>query len=399
MCDAPHARFRDRLTLLSTDALLTRAITELGSQRGWWADLAWSRMSGRFKPHAAAFGEFLFEHHGPPQSICHVEAFDTRPAPADIDAPCARTAAGWLRVTRFPSDAALPALPSVLAAPGRATVVRYHPRHRCTIRFEQDERTLFAKVYAVNRGERLHRAGLALWEAARRGQIELGVAEPERWEPHTRTLWQHKLAGEPVRDRLSGPDGPLLTHRIGRAVASLSRAQLQADDVDVFDGPAQMLRSRRHGTELSRQVPRLAGPTTELLQRLAALHAGSAPREPRPIHGAPHPNQWLEDGPRLGLLDFDRLSVGDPELDAGVFLGDLETDGSLKNSVTRMANSFFAGYESVAGSLHRGLVLAYRVHQQLTTSLRAARAVRPDGDWRAEKKLHRAIHCLKEGLS
>ena len=176
MCDAPHARFRDRLTLLSTDALLTRAITELGSPRGWWADLAWSRMSGRFKPHAAAFGEFLFEHHGPPQSICRVEAFDTRPAPADIDAPCARTAAGWLRVTRFPSDAALPALPSVLAAPGRATVVRYHPRHRCTIRFEQDERTLFAKVYAVNRGERLHRAGLTLWEAASRGQLELGVA-------------------------------------------------------------------------------------------------------------------------------------------------------------------------------------------------------------------------------
>src|SRR5204863_294357 len=69
MCDAPHARYRDRLTLLSTDALLTRAITELGSPRGWWADLAWSRMSGRFKPHAAAFGEFLFEHHAPPQSI------------------------------------------------------------------------------------------------------------------------------------------------------------------------------------------------------------------------------------------------------------------------------------------------------------------------------------------
>src|SRR5207247_3420973 len=124
MCDAPHARFRDRLTLLSTDALLTRAITELGSQRGWWADLAWSRMSGRFKPHAAAFGEFLFEHHGPPQSICHVEAFDTRPAPDYIDGTWARPAAGGLRVRRFQCVVALSALPSFLIETRCAICVR-----------------------------------------------------------------------------------------------------------------------------------------------------------------------------------------------------------------------------------------------------------------------------------
>src|SRR5437762_2185806 len=291
MCDSPHARYRDRLTLLSTDALLTQAITEVGSQRGWWPDLAWSRMSGRFEPHAAAFGEFLFEHHGPPQSICRVEAFDTRRTPTDRDAPCVQTRAGWLRVTRFPSDAELPALPSVLAAPGRATVVRYRPGLRCTIRFEQDERTLFAKVYAGHQGRRVHRAGIALWEAASRGQIDLGVAEPERWESRTRTLWQHKLAGEPVRDRLSGADGPLLTHRMGRALASLTRARLPVVEADVLDGAAQMLRSQRHGTELSRLVPWLAGLIGQLLQRLAALHAKPAPKEPRPIHGAPHPDQ------------------------------------------------------------------------------------------------------------
>jgi Phosphotransferase enzyme family len=406
MCDAPHARYRDRLRLLSADAPLTRAITELGSQRGWWPDLAWSRMSDRFEPHAAAFGDFLFEHHGPPQSICRVEAFDTRPAPAHVDAPCAHTDAGWLRVRRFPCDDALPALPSVLAEPGRATVVRYHPGRRCTIRFEQRDRTMFAKVYAINRGERVHRAGLALWEAAGRGKLELDVARPERWEPHTRTLWQHNLAGTPVSDRLRGADGPRLTHRIGRALASLTRAQLQAgnvnvavDMVDVLDGRAQMRRSERHGTELSRQVPRLAGLTTELLERLAALHAAAASGEPRPIHGAPHPAQWLEDGPRLGLVDFDRLSLGDPEMDAGIFLGDLEADGSLKHSVTPLATSFLAGYQSVAGRLDPRLVLAWRMHQQLSRALRAARAVRPDGDGRAERKLRRAIKALSEGAS
>ena len=54
MCDSPHARYRDRLTLLGTDAPLTRAIAGLGSLRGWRPDLAWSRMSERFASRAAA---------------------------------------------------------------------------------------------------------------------------------------------------------------------------------------------------------------------------------------------------------------------------------------------------------------------------------------------------------
>lgn len=394
MCDSPHAHYRARLTLLSTDTLLTQAITDLGSDRGWWGDLSWSRMSARFAPDRPAFGDFLFAHDGPPQVICRVEAFQVRPAPIECDAPCVHTSAGWLRVTPFPSDARLNTLRSVLAAPGRATVVRYHPGSRCTIRFEQDGHTLFAKVYADSRGERVHDAAIGLWEAARRGQLELRVAEPGRWDPLTRTVWQHQLAGEPIRDRLSGPDGPMLAYAIGRALASLARVQLPVVDADVSDGAAQMRRLARRAAELSRLVPRLAAPTAALLERLAAVHGNAVVRHRRPIHGAAHPDQWLADGSRLGLLDFDRLSIGDPEIDAGVFLGDLEADGNLKHSVAETGRAFLAGYEEVAGALDRRLVLAYQVQQQFATALRAARSVRPDGDDRAERKLRRAIRAL-----
>lgn len=394
MCDSPHARYRARLTLLSTDALLTQAITDLGSDRGWWPDLSWSRMSARFAPDRPAFGDFLFAHGGSPQVICRVEAFEVQPAPIECDAPCVHTSAGWLRVTRFPSDARLNTLRSVLAAPGQATVVRYHPGSRCTIRFEQDGHTLFAKVYADNRGERVHDAVIGLWGAASRGQLELMVAEPGRWDPLTRTVWQHELAGEPIRDRLSGPDATLLAHRIGRALASLTRVQLPVVDAEVSDGAAQMRRLARHGAELSRLVPRLAAPTGALLERMAAVHGKAVLRQRRPIHGAAHPDQWLADRARLGLLDFDRLSVGDPEIDAGVFLGDLEADGSLEHSVAETGRAFLAGYEEVAGTLDPGLVLAYQVQQQFSAVLRAARSVRPDGDDRAERKLRRAIRAL-----
>ena len=39
-----------------------------------------------------------------------------------------------------------------------------------------------------------------------------------------------------------------------------------------------------------------------------------------PVHGAPHQHQWLADGQRLGLIDFDRFALGDPELDLAVTL-------------------------------------------------------------------------------
>jgi hypothetical protein len=396
--DSPHARYRDRLTMLSTDALLAGAIRDAGSERGWWLDRAWSRMTARFTSEAAPFADFLFESSGPPQVICRVEAFDERPELEPIDSPCLSTTAGWLRVTRFPNDAGLPMLPSVLAEPGRATVVRYHPRQRCVIRFERNEGTLFAKIYPSDRGERVHRAGVALWHAASRGTLDLGVAEPVRWDPATRTLWQRKLEGSPIVGRLSEPDGPQLSRRIGRAAASLTRSGVHVDAL--LDGAAQMLRSERHGAELRNRVPRLAGPIAELLQGIVTVHAAAGAREARPIHGSPHPDQWLEDGPRIGVVDFDRLSLGDPELDAGTFLGDLDADDDLsRDAAAHLAVAFLEGYESVAGPLHRKLVVAYRAHQQLTKALNASRAVRPDGDSRAEKKLRRAMRCLWEGLS
>ena len=52
----------------------------------------------------------------------------------------------------------------------------------------------------------------------------------------------------------------------------------------------------------------------------AAARGSAEPGPPRPIHGAPHPPQWLVDGDALGLIDFDRLALGDPEADVAAFM-------------------------------------------------------------------------------
>jgi aminoglycoside phosphotransferase (APT) family kinase protein len=104
---------------------------------------------------------------------------------------------------------------------------------------------------------------------------------------------------------------------------------------------------------------------------LVAIEAGP----PRPLHGAPHPPQWLADGDRLGLVDFDRLSVGDPEADVAVYVEGVEDPGA--------AEAFARGY----GPLDARRLAAYRARRRILKALRAATALRPDGDERAARRL------------
>jgi Phosphotransferase enzyme family len=171
-------------------------------------------------------------------------------------------------------------------------------------------------------------------------------------------MFQSALAGQPASDGLRSDRSEELARRIGTAAASLACATVQA--ADVFDGAAQMRRSRRRPVELTRRVPRLSATVTFIVDRLEELHARGGTREPGPIHGAPHPDQWLDDGNAIGLIDFDRFSRGDPEMDTGILLGDLDAIGPSTVPAASLAAAVLDGY-------------------------RAAHAIRPDGDRKAEQ--------------
>jgi len=396
MAEAAHRRYARRLTALATDGPVLDAIAGAEDGEGRWLPRhGWVRTYGRFSPDRDPFATLVLETPGSPQAIARVDVSEALPAGKSLDEVRVHVPVlGWLRVTPFSSDSALSALPDVLAMPGRATVVRYRPGRRCTIRFDDGECSRFAKVMADDEGERIHAGTIMLWRAAAAGELGFAVAEPDRWDRSTRTLWQGKVEGVPITARLLGAEGPELAHRIGRAAASLGRARLEPEET--FDGAAQLARSFRYGQELIRRVPGLAAAVSDLIGALSDTHAARGGRPLRPIHGAPHPSQWLDDGARLGLVDFDRLSLGDPELDAATFLGELDFESELAVPVERLAEVFLAAYESVAGPLDRRLLSAYRAHKRLARALRSARALRPDGDARAGRDLRHAIAACRE---
>ncbi len=225
--------------------------------------------------------------------------------------------------------------------------VRYHPGRRLTVR----DGDRFGKIGV---GPELLTAQRELW--AHRHELGFAVAEPLGYEGDI--LWLAAVPG--VR-----PDPtPELAARMGAALATLHRSSVR---------PATARETPDHATELIRRVPALRDRVLELLAD------PPPPGPPRPIHGAPHPPQWLLDGDRLGLIDFDRFALGDPEADVAAFMeaAAAEDDGEP------VAAAFARGY----GALDPRRLDYYRRERRVAKALRAASALRPDGDARAARRL------------
>ena len=128
---------------------------------------------------------------------------------------------------------------------------------------------------------------------------------------------------------------------------------------------------------------------------LTRLHGKFQARDLVPIHGSPHPSQWLIDGSTLGLVDFDRLSLGDPEVDIATFGG--EVDFECKPNVKAIGAAFRHGYEEAFGPLDPARLTAYRAHKRFAKVYRTARSIRPDADARTGAHLETAMSTLKSG--
>lgn len=399
-----HEHYHERLRRLADPVALMDVLE--AQERGPSAGAAtgiqpgprdrWTRVYGRFLPFRAPYAVLVFERRDVPQSIVTVELFDA--APMESERQPATTLRrsddyGWLRTTMFPHDRQLPTLGEALTVDGDLTVVRYRPGRRCTFRVTDRRGTRFGKVFRDESGLGIHDAGTALDRACRRGVLGFAVAPPMAWDAARRVLWQGVVPGAPLLDRLSTDGAERLACQMGAALGTLAVSTIQP--TVRFDAAVQCARTHAYARELGTRVPALATEATSLGEGLSAIHRRRAGRV-CPIHGAPHVNQWLADGDRLALVDFDRFSAGNPELDVATFLGELDFEEDLATPVPVIARAFVDGYQQTAGPLDTVLLAAYRAHKRLAKALRSARALRPDGGERARRHLALAQAALAE---
>lgn len=388
------------MDVLAGDIDAVSAILEAGEALQWWpSDVArWRRIWGRVRIGGAeGYCTLLYETAEDPHYLCTVELLDARPEThPSHQYSVPHEALDWIRVSRFPSDMRLPTVQRVLNDTIDPRIVRYIPNKRCTLSGKRaaGEQERFIKVFPDSRGRVTHDESLLIWQAATAGDLDFDVARPIGWAEDTKALWQGKVACDPLKARLKTEQGPSLALRIGKAAGSIPPSRLLPQQT--YDASAQFERTRRYANDLCARFPHLADDVNTFLDELGALHEKAGRRDMRPLHGSPHVKQWLYTDARLGLVDFDRVSMGHPELDAATFVADIDYEDPETYPVEELNGAFLEGYQSMAGSLDMDLFQACRAHKHFAKAVRAARAVRQQAGKRAKRNLRRAMLCLKQ---
>lgn len=385
-------------TLIDT-ATMGEIIQHAGEKAAWWPKTyTWKRTFSHVQA-PPVLTTLVFESLEQPQEIVTVEAWADEPPSNAANIQCIFVRGlGWLRILRFPADPALATLRNFVQENPQARVLRYRPGKRCTFsqkNIHTGEET-FIKVFRDDRGEELHLMQRTLWRAFREGRLGFQVAEPLQWHAETLSLWQKAVPGKPVLKQLFGSKGAELAYSMGEALATLPGSDVVPRKT--LDWQAQLRRSEKYAKKLRKRFPGLSLTLDLLFDRLYDFHCRQPEKILHPIHGSPHVHQWLNDSGHLGLVDFDRISYGDPELDVATFVAEMDFEKLAPGRVEKINSAFIAGYESRFGPLNRQLLNAYRAHKRLSKALKAAKSLRPDRARKAEQHLNFATECIEREI-
>ncbi len=320
-----------------------------------------------------------------PDQVVAIGCWLTPPDAPGSAFPVRAGSLGWLTVTPITLD---PVAATAARLEGtRSRLVRYHRGLRATVRVEgpKDLRgcpVAFAKVFNDHRGAARHAVAARLAEASEKGLLGFRVPTPARYDAQRFVLWQLGVAGAPATAQLTEPEGPRLARAMGTALASLHASGLDA--AHRITPTTQLARAERHVAEAVRLVPGLRDGLMRLLDDVAAgPDAGTRPAVA--IHGSPDPSQWLTGpGLRPGLLDFDRFSLGMPEIDLACFLVEVEAM-ARHQSTDRATRAFVEGYRAGGAEVDGGELRRQTTLRRIGKVVRAARALRLDGDHRASR--------------
>jgi len=281
-----------------------------------------------------------------------------------------------MRVDFFPADPAMPGLATAMrpekmvAALGdvlagcregewrgarcRVTALRYRPGRRCTLRLELwtrhagtgvlGSRTLFGKVYhSTEKARSVFEQMQTLSDVIRPRAGRLVVARVAGFLPDLPMVVQEPLQGVPLDLLLHRTNGPTGVDRRGeRGVVMAGAALTVLHGLDLTHP-----RRRSIGEELQRMAYR-SRPAARVDPGLGARMADLAAVllhcfEPlsreggkqRIVHADCKPSQFLIDGTKVGLLDFDHAGMADPALDVGTFMASLRQLGCRRSPKAR----------------------------------------------------------------
>jgi Ser/Thr protein kinase RdoA (MazF antagonist) len=258
----------------------------------------------------------------------------------------------------------------------RVTALRYRPgqRHVLLVESRDGRHRLFAKCYRDSTGEAAVQASRLVAQALSSARAPARTVRLAAYAPTGRlVLWEAEDATPLSRAlRAEGAWTPAQLAHVGRAGAVLralhegaaptSGAPGDGRSDPVAEGSATR-RSVEHVTALApRAGAELDALLVDTVTRLADLPAESG----HLLHGDYKCDNVLVDGDDLVLLDFDRVTTGDPAVELGKFVADLRWWArAARLSPTALVDAFLYGYgpcppTRVARALHYDVVFQLR---------------------------------------
>lgn len=239
------------------------------------------------------------------------------------------------------------------ARPGHpaVSVLRYRPHRRCLLAYgdqaDEGALTVIGKVYpepseAARVRKRLQDLQAQSADAGLRIPKPLGLSRP------LSLLLMERLPGTSMKEIVHAPDLPPITEASLQAAAALAALHSLRLEGATRGRPlsTEWERLRRWIRRLHAVAPELARRFESILDRISTLAPESQPGAPTPVHGDFKPSQLLLEGERVGIVDFDRICLGDPAVDVGNFMAQFHKEAvhEGRDHLRPLADAFLAAY-------------------------------------------------------
>ncbi|MCH7878123.1 MAG: aminoglycoside phosphotransferase family protein [candidate division Zixibacteria bacterium] len=209
-------------------------------------------------------------------------------------------------------------------------VAKYRPGRRLTVELTvqagEMQRTVYAKLYYNDRGKEIFETVDALRRV--NNSHTLSIIKPLAYIESARTLLLECATGTPL-DILLG-ENAASAEPVAQAICQLHSLPPVSARIWTYDNELKIVEGRLN--ELQQALPELATRTHTYRRTLErALARLTAPEKLSNIHRDLYPKNALVNGTgseaQVWLLDLDDMATGDPRIDIGNLLAEVELEG------------------------------------------------------------------------
>jgi hypothetical protein len=251
-------------------------------------------------------------------------------------------------------------------------VVKYRPEMDATLRYVAEGETLaYGKVSSTQGAAGSFAALRAVYELQQREPTFVQVPKPLAFVPEGDLMLQGAVPGEVIESDRCGPRFAEAADVAARTLAAIHGSDIPLGRIHALEHDLRRLRGMLQ--EFALAAPELYLSLRKLLGHIEDRAAAVEPGPHVPSHGDFKYNQFLWDGERFYLIDFEAFCQAEAAYDVGYFCGYLPSS-SLTNweeadSVEELRRRFLGAYAEAAGDLDQRRAV---LHEATTLALRAA---------------------------